>query len=174
MVDFVPVVLDASHYEVIEDDGFQKAKAAGLVGTILKCTQGLHYKDPKYADYIEMANDAGLKVGSYHFNSAEDPEDQAVYYYKVSNPNNIPNFLYALDFEANPRSDMTIHQAVIFLKKMEELVGHKIVIYSGNKLKETISKLSDDDTDYITSHKLWLAQYSSHTILPDGFDKWFL
>lgn len=174
MTTFTPTVCDISHYEVVEDDGFQKAKAAGLLGIISKCTQGTHYLDPQYADYIEMAQDAGLKVGGYHFNTGEDPEAQAEYFYKNANPRNYPNFLYALDFEANSKSDMTIQQAVTFLRKMEELVGHKIVIYSGNKLKEQIDKLSDDDQTYVQAHKLWLAQYSNHATLPDGFDSYYL
>src|ERR1017187_8496738 len=145
MIDFVPVVCDCSHYEVIGEDGFQKAKADGLLGVICKVSQGTHYVDPQYADYIEMANDAGLLVGGYHFNSGEDSIEQAKWFLQNANPKNLKNFLYALDFEQNAKSDMNIHQAVNWLHYVEEQIGHKAIIYSGNKLKETIGKLNDDD-----------------------------
>jgi len=178
MVDFVPRVVDVSHYEVIADDGWQRAKNAGIVGMIAKCTQGLHYVDPNYDDMIRNAISFGILPGAYHFNTGEDPVAQADKFLSVVNPGNdaggFETVLLALDYEKNPRSDMTIQQAVAFLKRCEQVVGRKIVIYSGDKLKETIGDLNDDDKAYVGSHKLWIAEYGPNVRLPDGFDTWWL
>ena len=50
-----------------------------------------------------------------------------------------------LDFEDNPKSNMSIHQAVQFLRLLEQKTGRKGAIYSGNRLKETIGQLNSTD-----------------------------
>lgn len=176
MVEFVPKVVDVSHYEEIEDGGWKKAKDAGIIGMIAKATQGTHYQDPTFEDMVRDADLEDILVGAYHFNTAEDPIKQADYFLETTRLNDFDTseFLYALDYEANPRSDMNIHQAVTFLHRIEEKIGRKAVIYSGNKLKETIDDLNKADRDYVCSHKLWLAQYNYRFRLPKGFDHFFL
>lgn len=178
MADFKPVIVDVSHYEVIDDDGWQKAKDAGLLGMIAKATQGTHYADPNFADMMQDAAAVGLYTGAYHFNTGEDPLQQADWFLHTINPNNaaagFENILVALDYEKNPRSDMSISDAVRFLHRIEDELGRKAVIYSGDKLKETIGGLGKDDQLYVCSHKLWLAQYGPRATVPDGFNGWWL
>lgn len=172
MTDFIPKVVDISHYEEIDRQDWQKVKDYGIVGIICKASQGTNYKDPMYDEFREGALSVGLEWGAYHFNSAENVVAQVNKFLDASQPD--PRTLLALDYEENRRSDMTIHQAVDFLHLIEEKMGRKAIIYSGNKLKETIDDLNRVDRDYITSHKLWLAQYGSRYRFPNGFDDFFL
>jgi lysozyme len=173
MTTFTPRVCDISHYEWIDNDnGFGKAQAAGLWGIISKATQGTSSKDQYYLSRRVAAKKAGLLYGSYHFNDGENVQKQVDYYLAYADPQ--PDELVCLDYEANPASDMSINQAVEFLHRIEEKLGRKAVIYSGNKLKETISRLSATDQAYVASHRLWLAQYSYTATLPHGFKNWWL
>ena len=69
---------------------------------------------------------------------------------------------------------MSVHEAVSFMKLVEDKTGRSCAIYSGNRLKETIGQLGKDEFQYITSRKLWLCQYGLKAKLPKGFDKYWL
>lgn len=170
---FVPRVVDISHYEVINAQGFKDALNDGIWGVICKATQGTSYRDDKYLHFIQDARDAGLLVGAYHFATSDDPIHQVDHFLDVVKPD--AGTLVALDFEKNPNgSTMSIKQAVIFLREIEKRLSRKAVIYSGNDLKEQIGELSSLDRDYICSHRLWLAQYASKPRLPIGFVSYWI
>lgn len=58
-------VLDISGHNGEVD--FEKVKAAGIYGVMLKCSEGKGYLAPKFKPNYEKALAAGLKVGAYHF-----------------------------------------------------------------------------------------------------------
>jgi lysozyme len=164
-----PRVADISHHNTVSS--FSMAAGAGLWGIIHKATQGSNYRDPDYAKRRSAAKAAGLLWGAYHFNDGSDVVGQVANFLQYAQPD--PDTLLVLDYEDNPRSNMSIQQAVQFLRLIESR-GYTCAIYSGNRLKESIGRLGIDDQRYICGHLLWLCQYGPRAVLPAGFDNYFL
>lgn len=173
---FTPRVVDIYWGDSVEGKdcikGFQKAKDAGIWGIIHKSSQGTSMKDKAYDRRRKAAESVGLLWGAYHFNNSENAKAQAEWFMKCADPDE--NTLMVLDFEDNKRSNMSIHEAVSFMKIIEEKTGKACAIYSGNRLKETIDDLGKDEFQYITSKKLWICQYGPKVKLPKGFNDYWL
>lgn len=165
-----PRVVDISHHNKVAD--LKAAAMSGIFGIIHKASQGSGYRDPDYAVRRQQARAAGLLWGAYHFNDGTDVAAQVDWFLKCAQPDEAT--LLVLDFEDNARSNMSIQQAVKFLRLLEQKTGRKGAIYSGNRLKETIHILGAADRAYLCSHRLWLCQYGSHAMLPAGFSKYWL
>lgn len=165
-----PRVVDTSHHNTVDD--LRATAAAGVWGIIHKATQGPGYTDPDYVKRRAMAEDAGLLWGGYHFNDGSDVTAQVNHFLQVVGVDDTT--LYVLDFEDNPKSNMTIQNMVKFLRLMEARTGRKCTIYSGNRLKENIHLLFAADRAYVCQHKLWLCQYGPMPKLPLGFARTFL
>jgi GH25 family lysozyme M1 (1,4-beta-N-acetylmuramidase) len=172
----IPRICDIYHGDNVEGKdcviGFTKAKNAGVWGIIHKATQGAEIVDSAYKRRRAAAEKVGLLWGAYHFNTGEKVRDQIDNFFKVAAPDK--NTLMVLDFEDNKRSQMSIEEAVSFMKGVEDRLGRSCAIYSGNKLKESIDDLSSDEFDYIISKKLWLCQYGPKAKFPKGFKKYWL
>lgn len=172
-----PRVCDIYHGDLVGGrgpalDGFKQAAAAGLWGVIHKASQGSAYRDASYPLRRQAALDAGLLWGAYHFNDGSSVKTQVDNFLEAAKPDD--RTLMCLDYEDNPRSPMGVHQMVEFLRTAESRLGRKLVIYSGNRLKETISSLATEDRTYVRSHKLWLCQYGPRATLPTGFSNYML
>ncbi|WP_454629505.1 glycoside hydrolase family 25 protein [Bradyrhizobium cenepequi] len=165
-----PRVVDISHHNKVTD--LKDTAAAGIWGVIHKASQGQSYRDPDYASRREQARAAGLLWGAYHFNDGTNVAGQVENLLKAAAPDE--GTLLVLDFEDNPKSNMSVQQAVQFLRLLEQKTGRKGAIYSGNRLKENIAKLSSADRVYICSHRLWLCQYGPRAVLPAGFTEYWL
>lgn len=147
-----PNVIDIYHGNVVHD--FAALKAAGILGVIHKCTQGARYADPLYLTRRLAAEKAGLLWGAYTFNTGEDVAAQVAQFISHAEPDE--RTLMALDFEDNPHSQMSIGQARQFLAQGDEKLGRKLVLYSGNRVKDLLGGQTDT---FLGSHRLWLAQY---------------
>lgn len=165
-----PRVVDTSHHNTVND--LSATAAAGVWGVIHKATQGSSYIDPDYDKRRKMALNAGLLWGAYHFNDGSDVSAQVNHFLSVARGDD--STLYVLDYEDNPKSQMSPQQMVQFLRLIEQITGRKATIYSGNRLKETLHLLSANDRAYVCQHKLWLCQYGPRAVLPPGFTSYFL
>lgn len=165
-----PRVVDISHHNTVTD--LRATAAAGIWGVIHKSSQGKGYRDPDYERRRGEARDAGLLWGAYHFNDGSDVAAQVDWFIKCAAPD--ASTLMVLDFEDNPKSNMSVQQAVKFLRLLEQKTGRKGAIYSGNRLKESIRQLPVADRDYLCQHRLWLCQYGPRAVLPAGFSKYWL
>lgn len=165
-----PRVIDISHHNTVTS--FDDVAAHGVWGVIHKATQGSRYRDPDYAVRRTAANAAGLLWGAYHFNDGSDVAAQVNNFIAAAQPG--PDTLMALDFEDNPKSNMSAQQAVQFLRLLEQKLGRKGALYGGNRIKEQIGRLSAADQAYMASHPLWLCQYGPRPVLPPGFTRSFL
>jgi lysozyme len=163
-------VIDISHHNDVRD--LKATAASGIWGVIHKASQGRAYADPDYQKHRQMATDAGLLWGAYHFNTGDDVAAQVNWFVDRAKPDD--KTLMVLDYEDNRLSNMNIHQAVNFCHLIEAKLGRKCAIYSGNRLKETIGGLNPNDKAYIVSHRLWLCQYGPAPHIPPGFTKWWL
>ena len=171
-----PYVVDISHHNtgtlaggVIDFEAMQKA---GIWGVIHKASQGRAYRDPDYAARRKDATRVGLLWGAYHFNTGDSIDGQVENFLAAADPDD--KTLLVLDFEDNRLSNMSIEQAITFLGLAEKRIGRSLAIYSGNRVKANIYRLSGLDRDYLTSHRLWLCQYGPRAVLPTGWAKWWL
>jgi GH25 family lysozyme M1 (1,4-beta-N-acetylmuramidase) len=165
-----PRVVDISHHNRVVD--LHLTAAAGAWGVIHKSSQGRGMRDPDYAARRIQARAAGLLWGAYHFNDGSDVEAQVAWFIKCAAPDD--ETLMVLDFEDNKASNMTVQNAVKFLRLLEQRTGRKGAIYSGNRLKETIAELNAADRAYLCAHRLWLCQYGPRAVLPHGFAHYWL
>lgn len=166
-----PRVADISHHNTVTD--LKAAAAAGLWGIIHKASQGRSYRDPNYSERRDLAKAVRLLWGAYHFNTGDTVKAQVDNFIAAAKPD--ANTLMVLDYEDNRLSNMNILQVVEFLRRIEDGIGRKAAIYSGNRLKETLGSLAQQkDRDYVRSHRLWLCQYGPHAVLPSGFKSWWL
>jgi len=163
----IPNVIDIYHGNVIHD--FAAIKAAGILGVIHKATQGAGYADPLYASRRKLATDAGLLWGAYSFNTGEDVKAQVGQFISHADPED--QTLICLDFEDNPHSQMSLSQARQWLELMDEELGRKAVIYSGNRIKDLLGNTVDS---FFGSHRLWLAQYGPVARVQPSWNKQWL
>lgn len=178
-ITITPRVIDISHHNVGPLKGgaidFASVASGGIWGVICKASEGAGYGDPTYASRRMAIKQAGLLHGAYHFNTGEAVMAQVDRFFKEAQPDD--KTLMVLDFEKQnvvAKGDMSIQQLVAFLHQVENKLGRKAAIYSGNRLRETISKLGPLDTEYVCSHRLWHCQYGPHAVLPKGFANYWL
>jgi GH25 family lysozyme M1 (1,4-beta-N-acetylmuramidase) len=147
-----PLVIDIYYGDQVQD--FALTKAFGIVGVIHKASEATGFADKLYEARRKLATDLGMKWGAYHFFHGAEPVAEADHFLTVAEPD--ADTLVALDWEDVPHAGVPSEaSARAFLKRIEERLGRKAVIYSGNVAKEQIKGA---DT-YFGSHRLWLCQY---------------
>jgi lysozyme len=152
-----PLVIDIYHGDPVVD--FQAVMAFGIVGVIHKAWEGGTGPDKLYAVRRKAFASAGIKKwGAYAFfhgrDRGGDPVKEADDFLSAAEPD--ADTLVALDWENDeggyvPRPA----EARAFLERIEEKLGRKAVIYSGNVAKEQISGVDE----FFGAHRLWLCQY---------------
>lgn len=155
-----PVVVDLSHWNSPTD--WNAAKASGIQAVICKATEGTWYSDDKYKGYRQKAKESGMLFGAYHFFRPTSVAAQVDYFLKFAQPDE--NTLLALDHEDEK---CTLPMVEEFLKLIEQKTGRKAIIYSGHVLKGQVKV--QPASDYVRSHRLWLAQYSATAAMPNGW-----
>jgi GH25 family lysozyme M1 (1,4-beta-N-acetylmuramidase) len=155
------------HGDVVQD--FHRVKAAGVIGIIHKATQGTGNTDSAYAGRRQMALDAGLLWGAYHFNDGEPVAAQVQHFLDAAKPD--ANTLMCLDFEDNRASNMTLDQAKDFLSRLKGAGIARPVIYSGNRAKDLLGEHVDAE---LGSYRLWLAQYGPHAVVQPSWKTYWL
>lgn len=166
----VYVVDLSSHNEIIS---FAEMKEAGVVGVILKSTQGIHYVDKTYKQRKKDALEAGLLVGTYHFADASDPIAQAKHF--LANADWDEATLFAHDWEDPPRvagpeqrsQPMSAENGKLFLEYIYQVTGQRPAIYSGHTAKR---ELRDTKDEFYGQHRLWLASYTAETQLQASWE----
>jgi lysozyme len=149
-------VIDLSHHN--PDPSWSTIKSAGVIGVILKATQGVSYVDDTYLARRHDALSAGLCVSSYHFLEVGNIEAQMEHFLDTVQP--VRGERVCLDYEDYDGQCATIDElceAVEYLLTM--MPDLQITIYSGHSIKaalgENLRYATLDDTS------LWIAQYTS-------------
>lgn len=168
-------VIDISHWQSGLNGNpidFAAIKAFGIVGVILKASQGASGHDATYDDNRQAASDAGLKVGAYHFATGDDADAQVANFLKRAAPD--ADTLMALDHEPYD-TNLDLDGARAFLESLKDQLGRTPKMYSGNLIKEQMAKgLSDDNRAFFSGIPLWLSHYNNHFILPPAWDHYWL
>ncbi|MGV7214901.1 GH25 family lysozyme [Bradyrhizobium sp. UFLA05-112] len=167
-LDRVPLVVDIFHGDSVVS--FDQAFAAGLRGVIHKATTGASGRDDAYKRRRDLANRAGLLWGATHWGTAHAPiSDQVSNFLDWADPDK--DTLVALDFERDDGNQMTLEGAREFLELVNNELGRKAVLYSGDTLKTALGNRSEP---FFGSHRLWLAQYGNHLTVQRSWQTYWL
>jgi GH25 family lysozyme M1 (1,4-beta-N-acetylmuramidase) len=143
--------IDISHHQPKVD--FAKVKAAGIIGVILKATEGTSYTDPTFASRSKAADEAGLAVASYHFLKHGKVQAQIEHYLSTVKPS--VGERVVIDYEDTA---CTVQDLIEAVKAIRETAHDlQITIYGASKLKDDARGHRAD----LEGTSLWVARYSS-------------
>lgn len=166
-----PCLVDLSRNQAPRD--MSAMKALGIRAAIVKCTEGVGYRDPNYFRHIEAARAAQMLFGAYHFGTGLcSGEEQALFFLKTAQAaGELPRVL-ALDFEANRRGpSMTVAQAEEFVRTLRTWSPMRtLVLYGGEYLREQ----GLPATSPLAALPLWLADYRAQPVTPAPWVLWTL
>lgn len=133
---------------------------------IMKATEGSTFTDPRYADNIREARNAGFVCGVYHFyDPGKSPQQQADHFIntvKLQSGDLVP----VVDVERSGRSsDDLQRELLVFLKELEAHYGVKPIIYSSSKFRRR--HLNNPAFD---SYPFWVAHY--YVVRPETDKQW--
>ena len=163
----VPLVLDIYHGDVVTS--FPQAFAAGGRGIIHKATTGGTGRDSLYDDRRPAAVAAGMLWGAYHWGTAAPAKQQVENFLAWAKPDD--KTLVALDYERTNGNQMTLDIAREFLTLIEQKLGRKAVIYSGELAKADLGTRVDP---FFGAHRLWLAQYGPTAVVQKSWATYWL
>lgn len=152
-------VIDISHHQATVD--FNKVEQAGVVGVILKCTEGKSVVDPTFKTRFANARNAGLEVASYHFLRPGDMDQQMAFYLKTLKPRMGDRVIIDHEDDKVPLKDL-VRCVEILLADPADL---QVTIYSGHLIKQ---QLGAEHNEVLAKTSLWLAQYGSTPSWPRG------
>jgi len=118
---------------------------------------------------VANRKDVGLLWGAYHWGTAAPIENQVTNFLEWAAPD--AQTLVALDYERTPGNQMTLDGARAFLALINEKLGRKCVLYSGDTLKSALGHTKDG---FFGSHRLWLAQYGTHPVVQASWKTFWL
>jgi lysozyme len=177
------IIIDISSNNSPPD--FGRVKHDGVLGVIIKATEGLTFNNPRLESDWERAAKAGLVVGSYHF-AREDTHPgksgaQAEAQHYVRTMMRIPghgkgrvwhkgNFLPILDFEKGTGDHKYSPWRDAFYDEVRRLVGHYSILY-------TSPGFNNWAKPNVKDNRLWVAHYTSASQpnqVPgySGYDLW--
>jgi hypothetical protein len=113
--------------------------------------------DSKYAERKAEGKKRGYKWGSYHIGrSGIDPVKQADFYLETTHPTE--DEVLALDIENTSPSDMSIDDALLFIKRIKEKTGHYPLLYIPERVRKAILSKYGADSEFAKT-PLWYARY---------------
>jgi GH25 family lysozyme M1 (1,4-beta-N-acetylmuramidase) len=163
----IPAVVDLYHGDGLVS--FEQASTAGVLGIIHKATTGGSGTDDAYSARRQLATNAGLLWGAYHWGTAAPVDAQVTNFLTKANPD--ANTLVALDFETDLGNQMTLDGARAFLEMIDNKLHRKAVLYSGDVAKGTLKGNKDA---FFGAHRLWLAQYGPHPMVQASWQTYWL
>lgn len=148
-----PSVVDISHWQTEPD--FTKVKAGGVVGIILKATEGTGYVDPTFMAREEKARKAGLITSSYHFLKHGSIGAQMSHYMRTAAPP--PGGRVVIDYEDAACTLDDLRAAVNELMPLQV----QITIYGANGFLG--AQLGGKRDELLATCPLWVASYTTNS-----------
>lgn len=161
---FIPISCFATSYRGIDVSDWQgyidfsQVKNSGIEIVYIKSSQGTSFVDPYFRTNYNNAKANGLKVGLYHFLTArtvQEAENQATYFASVIS-GTTPDCKLAMDFESfgNLDNSQINEISFTFLRKVQELTGKEVIVYSdASNAENTFSQ------ELANTYPLWVAEY---------------
>jgi Lyzozyme M1 (1,4-beta-N-acetylmuramidase) len=163
-------VIDLSHWNTIPGD-LKACRISGVEGIIHKGTEGIAYVDEKMIARRELARDAELLWGVYHFLRPGSMSDQVDFFLDTLKTTGcIDEYtLLAADHEDD---GVSLGDLMEFMQLLEERSNRSPVIYSGHVLKDQLAGVASSE---LSKYRLWLAHYHVQTpTLPPGWAEYYL
>jgi lysozyme len=156
-------IIDLSHWQRVTN--WSSIKAAGILGVVLKATQGSRYVDPTFTHRVAAASRAGLLVGAYHFMDASPVCEQTSFFLSVAGK--LP--ILALDIEQNSGSggSPTVALAAEMLTLIATFRDRLPMVYIGRFGPDGRGTGLPNTT--LSRAPLWLPEYGETAHLPAGF-----
>ena len=149
--------MDVSSYETSID--WPTAKASGIEFAFIRATDGMQFRDPKFAAYWAGARAAGVMRGAYQFfRPAQDPIAQADLLLALIGermPGDLPP---AIDVETTGGlAPAEVAKAVrVWVDHVTAAIGRPPIIYAGYYSWQDYT-----DNANLTAFPLWHAQYTT-------------
>ena len=165
------MILDLSRWQGVLDAA--KAKAAGVVGVILRATIGDYYTDSMFAENWQRAADEGLLVGGYHvFKPSIAAVRQIQHYIDVIGAR-VPDFPHTIDVELDDNlSNSTVTNCLkACMPYIPRVRGKLPAIYTRKYWWD--DNIINDGTDW-TIYPLHVAHYTTNLVplLPRSWSTW--
>ncbi|MDY6205492.1 MAG: GH25 family lysozyme [Prevotella sp.] len=159
--------LDMSHYQ---GDVFWETVGnnSKMMYVYLKATEGSSRIDPKYERNIKLAQQYGLKVGSYHFYRALVPQEEQLRNFTAQCLPKDQDLIPMIDVEVVPKGMSTqdfCDSLLVFIDLVEKTYRQKPLIYTYTNFynRHLAGK--------IDRYPLMIAQYTKNEpVLADGRD----
>ena len=159
--------IDVSSYQGTVD--YAQVKAAGIEIVYMKSSEGRTYRDPYFQTNYQNAKANGLKVGIYHYVRARTTSQavQEAEFFASVIQGLEPDCRLAMDFESFGNLSVNeINQiGLTFLRRVKELTGKEMVVYSNTYTARTIWS-----SQIANAYPLWVAQYGPSN--PSDNGKW--
>ncbi|UJF36618.1 glycoside hydrolase family 25 protein [Paenibacillus hexagrammi] len=167
--------IDVSHHN---SDGaaidWNKVKADGVQFVFVKASEGVTYKDPKFAVNLNGARAVGIKAGAYHFARPENGQALSEAKTFVSQLATVQyDLMPVLDLESpiDP-SKCTKANMIAFVKTFVDYVqaqtGRKVMLYTGNWFSDMYGGFDNAFKDM----PLWIANYAASISAPPNTGGW--
>ena len=153
-LDFV----DVSHWQ--SDRGtidWAEVAKAGILGVIVKATEGTTYKDPDFPDNYNGAIVADLKVATYHFLKHGSVDAQMDHYLNTVNP--AAGERLVIDYEDVNLGYADLKAAVAYLRT--HAPHCEISVYGSAKLTDDVRAVGTNAVADMAGTSAWMARYSS-------------
>lgn len=172
--------VDIFHGDIVTD--FAATRRYPIYGLFHKATQGVGPRahDPLYHARREQWKalppivytrpdgstvDIPPKWGAYDFNTGDPVKDQVDNFLSIAQLE--ASDAGCLDFEDNVHSPMSLEQGLEWLHRFADATGQLAKIYSGNRIKQLITKATSAQRDFLGMHDFWLCQYGRNAVLLD-------
>ena len=146
-------VLDISHWQDSVD--FPALKQAGILGIILKATEGLSYVDSTFVTRKTAAHRAGLITSQYHFLKHGKADQQMVFFFGTTMP--VPGERMVIDYEDAACTLQDLHEACKALLMLDPSL--QVTIYGANGFLG--AQLGGKRDEYLANFSLWVASYTT-------------
>jgi lysozyme len=152
------IVIDVSHHQAWpagKEYPWDDMAAAGIVGVILKATEGVSYVDDTFRGRYDACIEHGVAVCAYHFLRHGKIADQMASFLNVVRPRQGERMV--LDWEDSSVTLSELKQAIEIL--LEQDADIQVTVYGSASFIQTYVPNRADDVLAKTS--LWVARYSS-------------
>lgn len=159
--------IDVSHWQ--GKINYDEVKQSGIEVVYIKSSEGTGYIDPYFKSNYEGAKQNEIKVGFYHYLTARNEEQAVAEAEHFANviAGTIPDCKLAMDFESfgNLNSEEINNISFAFLRKVQELTGKEMVVYS-----DTYNTRNIFSYELAQEYPLWVAEYGVE--VPGNNGKW--
>lgn len=161
--------IDVSHWQ--GDIDFSAVKNSGISIVYMKTSEEKSFIDPNFEKNYEMAKANNLKVGFYHYVTAQDVDaakEQAIFFARVI-AGKSPDCKLAMDFEDFGSLSLSEINEIskVFLETLEKETNSKALIYSNSYSARNIF------SEELTKYPLWVANYNVSSPSENGkWDAW--